>query len=60
MPNFDLFEAIHSQRAIRHFKPDSVPEELIRQVLEAAIRAPSGANRQPWAFIVITDPGLKR
>ena len=60
MPTFDLFEAIHSQRAIRHFKPDPVPEELIRQVLDAAIRAPSGANRQPWAFIVITDPGLKR
>ena len=60
MPTFDLFEAIHSQRAIRHFKPDPVPEELIRQVLEAAIRAPSGGNSQPWAFLVITDTDLRR
>lgn len=54
-----LFEAIDSQRALRYMKPDPVPEELVRQVLEAAIKAPSGGNRQPWDFIVITDPELK-
>ena len=60
MPTFDLFEAIHTQRAIRLFKPDPVPRELIDEVLNAAIRAPNASNRQPWRFIVITDPELKR
>lgn len=50
-----VFEAIHSQRAIRYLKPDPVPDELIKQLLEAAIRAPSGSNRQQWGFIVIRD-----
>ena len=52
-----LFEAMHSQRAIRYFKPDPVPDDLIRRLLEAAIRAPSGANRQQWAFVRYSGPG---
>ena len=52
----DIFEAMNSQRAMRRLKPDPVPDELIRKVLDAAIRAPSGGNRQPWNFIVIRDP----
>ena len=59
MPNFDLFEAIHTQRAIRRFAAVPVPMELVRQTLEAAVRAPSGGNQQPWAFVVITEPELK-
>ena len=55
-----LFEAMNSQRAIRYFKPDPVPDELIKRILEAAIRAPSGGNRQHWAFIVIRDPETRR
>lgn len=55
----DLFEAIHSQRAIRAFRPDPVPDELVSQVLEAAIRAPSGGNLQPWAFLVVRDPAQR-
>ncbi len=54
-----LFEAIDSQRALRYIKPDPVPDELIRRVLEAAIKAPSGGNSQPWEFLVIRDPQLK-
>ena len=60
MSPVDLFEAIHSQRAIRNFKPDPVSEESVREMLDAAIRAPSGGNRQPWLFLVIRDPDLKR
>ncbi len=56
----DLFEAINTQRAMRRLKPDPVPEELIWKVLEAAIRAPSGGNRQPWNFIVIRDAETKK
>jgi nitroreductase len=51
-----LFEAIYSQRAIRSYKPDAVPRELLEKVLEAATKAPSGGNMQPWAFVVVTDP----
>ncbi|MBI4242017.1 MAG: nitroreductase family protein [Candidatus Rokubacteria bacterium] len=55
----DLFEAIHTQRAIRRLKPDPIPDSVIRQLLEAAICAPSGGNRQGWVFIVIRDPDVK-
>lgn len=50
-----LFDAIHTQRAIRSYRPDPVPRELIVRVIEAATKAPSSANSQPWAFIVIDD-----
>ena len=42
----DVFEAIYSQRAIRYFAPDPVPDDLLWKVLEAATKAPSPANRQ--------------
>lgn len=50
-----LFDAIHTQRAIRRFLPDDVPDDLITQVIESATRAPSGSNRQPWGFVVVKD-----
>jgi nitroreductase len=56
----ELFEALHTQRAVRRFKADPVPDELVRRVLDAAIRAPSGGNSQPWAFLVLTDAEVKR
>ncbi len=55
----DLFEAINSQRAMRRLKPDPVPDELIWNLVDAAIKAPSGGNRQPWNFIVIRDDETK-
>ena len=51
----DLFEAMYTQRAIRRWRPDPVPDELLWRVVEAATRAPSGTNRQPWGFIVVKD-----
>ena len=54
-----LGEAIFTLRAIRRLKPDPVPDSDIRDILEAAIRAPNGGNQQPWRFIVVTDPELK-
>ncbi len=56
----DLFEAIHTQRAIRSFKPDLVPDHLITTLLEAAVKAPNGGNVQDWRFIVIRDQETKR
>jgi nitroreductase len=51
-----LFEAIYTQRAIRRFRPEPVPRDMLVQVLEAATKAPSGGNSQPWAFVVIDQP----
>lgn len=54
-----LGETIFTQRAIRRFKPDPIPDDDLRHVLEAAIRAPSGGNRQPWHFVVVRDADLR-
>ena len=56
----DIFEAIHTTRAMRRLKTDPVPDELVWKVLDAAIRAPSGGNRQPWNFMVIRDEATKK
>ena len=55
-----VFEIIHNCRAIRYFTNDPVPDDLIAKVLDAAIRAPSGSNRQSWHFVVVTDPAIKK
>jgi F420 biosynthesis protein FbiB-like protein len=51
----DFFEVVHTQRSIRRFKPDPVPPEAIRKMIDAAIRAPSGSNTQPWIWLVVQD-----
>jgi nitroreductase len=56
----DVFEAIHTARAFRKFKPDPVPEAVITQILDAAIRAPSAGNAQNWAFVVVRDAAQRR
>ena len=60
MSEIGLFEAIHSARAIRHFRPDPVPNDLISQILDAAIQAPSAGNNQNWLFVVVTDADRRR
>ncbi len=54
------FEIIHSARAIRHFRSDPVPREIITRILDAAIQAPSAGNGQHWLFVVVTDAGQRR
>ena len=51
----DLFEIIRTTRSMRRLKPDPVPDELIRKILEAGVCAPSGGNMQRWRFLVIRD-----
>ncbi len=56
----DVCEAIRKRRSIRKFKPDPIPEDKIRLLLESARLAPSGTNTQPWRFIVVKDDNTKR
>lgn len=51
-------EAIYTQRSIRRFRPDPIPGEDLRLILEAATKAPSGGNSQPTRFLVLTDPAI--
>jgi nitroreductase len=55
-----LGEAIFSQRSIRRFRPDPIPTDDLRLILEAAVKAPSGGNRQPARFLVLNDPDVIR
>src|SRR5262249_52159731 len=56
----DLFETMHTMRAMRRLKPDPVPDEHIRTILEAGVCAPNGANVQAWRFLVVKDPAIKQ
>ncbi len=55
----EVMEAIKSRRSVRGYKPDPIPEADLSEILEAARLAPSASNRQPWKFIVVTDPGKR-
>ncbi len=48
----DIVEAIRQRKSIRAFKPDVVPQEILKEILELALRAPSWANTQPWEFAI--------
>jgi len=55
----DVIEAIRERRAVRAFKPDQVPQQILRQIVEQALRAPSWANTQPWEFAIVTGRPLE-
>ena len=56
----NVWEAINERRSIRKFAPESVPEAMVEQMLEAARLAPSASNRQPWRFLVVRDGKIKQ
>jgi nitroreductase len=53
-------DVVMGRRSIRGFKPDPVPKDLIREVVQLATRAPSSMNTQPWYFHVVTGEPLNR
>ena len=55
-----FLETIRVRRTVREFSSDRVPDEVIAMCIEAASLAPSGANMQPWKFVVVRDPEIKR
>ncbi len=54
----NITEAIRKRKSIRNFKKDPVPQDIIREILETACRAPSAMNTQPWEFTVMTKAVL--
>jgi nitroreductase len=56
----DLLEAIRTTRAIRRFTDEPVTDEEIITCIRAAVQAPNGGNIQPWQFLAVTDPEIKR
>ena len=52
-------DLMHARRSVRYFSDRNVPKELIDECLRAAASAPSGANRQPWHFVAISNPAVK-
>src|SRR5262249_7546794 len=51
---------IDTQRALRRFRPDAVPDGVLRRILEAATRAPSARGAEPWFFVVVRDPAIRQ
>jgi iodotyrosine deiodinase len=56
----EFANAMARRRTVRHFSPEPIPYALVEQALRAAASSPSGANKQPWVFVVVQNPELKR
>jgi iodotyrosine deiodinase len=56
----DLLERMSARRSVRDFSADEVPRALIETAIRTASTAPSGAHRQPWKFVAVDDPQIKR
>jgi len=55
-----FYAQLRRRRSVRDFSSQAVPQDVIEDCLRAAGTAPSGANKQPWHFVVVTDPAVKR
>jgi len=56
----EFYEVIEKRKSVRKYKPTKIPENILKRILEAGRIAPSAKNIQPWKFIVITDPEIKK
>src|SRR3989304_6098796 len=54
----ELLEAINGRRSVREYTDEPVSDAALRELIDAAIQAPSAINQQPWCFIVVKDPWL--
>jgi nitroreductase len=55
-----LYSEMSSRRSVRQFSPKPVPRACVEWAIRIAATAPSGANRQPWRFVAVSDPAIKR
>jgi iodotyrosine deiodinase len=53
-------DALATRRSVRDFSSDPIPDGVLEACIQAAAQAPSGANKQPWTFVVVSDPETKR
>lgn len=56
----ELIDALRTTAAVREFRPDPVPDEVVHRVLDTARFAPNGGNRQGWRVVVVRDPATRR
>ncbi|MFQ6613296.1 MAG: nitroreductase family protein [Fidelibacterota bacterium] len=56
----DFYESMKNRRSARAFSDRPVPEQVLTTLVRTAATAPSGANKQPWFFVIVRDPDLKR
>ena len=56
----ELMREMLNRRSIRDFSSEEIPEMVIKNVLKTAMTAPSGANKQPWKFVVVKDKNIKK
>jgi nitroreductase len=56
----NVYEAIKVRRSVRAYRDKPVPPEVLTRILDAARMAPSGGNRQPWKFVVVTDAETRK
>ena len=55
----DTIEAVKQRRSVRAYKSDPVPDDILRKIMELALRAPSGSNVQPWECVVVRGKKLE-
>lgn len=55
-----FFQKVSSRRSVRDFSSDDFPIDIIKNCIKSASTAPSGANKQPWHFVIVKDPKIKR
>ena len=58
--SMEFTEVVRTRRSIRSYRPDPIPDDILRKVLDAARFAPSANNVQPWHFMVVKDPAKRR
>ncbi len=54
----DIMDAVQNRVSVRGYKPDPVPKEVIKEILEASLRSPSAINTQPWEFTIVSGEML--
>ena len=55
----EVWESIETRRSIRAYRPDPIPDDVLRRILEAGRLSPSAVNRQPWHFVIVRDENMR-
>ena len=56
----DFWDVLYTQRAIRYWTEDAIPDDVLLKLIEAGTKAPSGSNSQPWRFLFIRDAATRK